>query len=55
MVGNQAIEGIFTIKLLISTVVTNNVKVHELEKEDIAYSGRIVKSKGIDCYSLGLW
>ena len=49
---NQAIKGIFTIKLLISTVVTNNVKVHELEKEDIAYSGMIVKSKGIDCYSL---
>ena len=35
-----------------STVVTNNAKVHELEKEDIAYSGMIVKSKGIDCYSL---
>ena len=31
---SQAINGIFTIKLLISTVVTNNAKVHELEKED---------------------
>ena len=49
---SQAIKGIFTVKLLISTVVTNNVKVHELEKEAIAYSGMIVKSKGIDCYSL---
>lgn len=49
---SQAIKGIFTVKLLISTVVTNKVKVCELEKEDIAYSGMIVKSKGIDCYSL---
>ena len=29
---NQAIKGIFTIKLLISTVVTNNVKVHGIRK-----------------------
>jgi putative site-specific DNA-methyltransferase restriction-modification protein len=49
---SQAIRGIFTVKLLMSTVVTNNVKIHELEKEDIAYSGMIIKSKGVDCYSL---
>ena len=49
---SQAIRGIFTVKLLMSTVVTNNVKIHELDKEDIAYSGMIIKSKGVDCYSL---
>lgn len=41
-----------TVKLLISTVITKNVKVHELGEEDIAYSGMFIRVKDIEHYSL---
>lgn len=49
---SQAIKNMHTVKLLISTVITKNVKVHELGEEDIAYSGMFIRAKDIEHYSL---
>lgn len=42
---SQALSHLNQEKLLISTVVTDNIKVYELTKEDIPYSGIYITSK----------
>lgn len=43
---SQALSGLNRQKLLISTVVTNDVDVYELEQECIPYAGNVYRAKG---------